>query len=78
MKTVAHNVKGTQLPMRLFEIGDVVLLDNSNEMGARNERRMCAVFAGESSTCFEIMHGARQGDGFFVIIGGIQLRVLMF
>lgn len=57
LKTVAHNVKGTQLPLRLFEIGDIVLLDDSNEMGARNERRLSAIYAGESSACFEIIHG---------------------
>jgi phenylalanyl-tRNA synthetase beta chain len=42
--------------VRLFEISDVILLDDSADVGARNERRLGAIYAGPHS-CFEIIHG---------------------
>ncbi|XP_015520165.1 phenylalanine--tRNA ligase beta subunit isoform X1 [Neodiprion lecontei] len=55
LKTLAANKK-MPLPQKLFEISDVVLRDCTAEVGARNERRICAIncnkFAG-----FEIIHG---------------------
>lgn len=55
LKTVQANRK-MPLPLKLFEISDVVLKDTGAEVGARNERRMAAVFYNKSPG-FEIIHG---------------------
>jgi phenylalanyl-tRNA synthetase beta chain len=55
LKTVSSNRK-MPLPLKLFEISDVVLLDESSEVGARNERRLAAIFYGRVSG-FEVVHG---------------------
>lgn len=55
LKTLGAN-RDTPLPMRLFEVGDVVLLDAAREVGARNERRLVAVHCGRDSG-FEAVHG---------------------
>ena len=44
------------LPHKLFEVSDVVLRDDTAEVGARNNRRLCAVYANKSAG-FEIIHG---------------------
>ncbi|GFO42266.1 phenylalanine--tRNA ligase beta subunit [Plakobranchus ocellatus] len=55
LKTIYHN-KAVPLPLRLFEISDVVYLDPSKDVGARNERRLCAVTYNKSSE-FEVVQG---------------------
>jgi len=55
LKTVQANRK-MPLPMKLFEISDVVLKDAGTEVGARNERHMSAVYYNKSPG-FEIIHG---------------------
>ena len=55
LKTVQANRK-MPLPLRLFEISDVVLKDSGAEVGARNERHMSAVYYNRSPG-FEIIHG---------------------
>jgi len=55
LKTVASNKK-MPLPLKLFEISDVVLLDAKAEVGARNERRLSAVNCNKSAG-FEVVHG---------------------
>lgn len=55
MKTVSSNKK-LPLPLKLFEISDVVLLDQKAEVGARNERRLAAVNCNKSAG-FEVVHG---------------------
>jgi len=55
LKTVQANRK-MPLPLKLFEISDVVLKDVAAEVGARNERRLAAVFYNKSPG-FEIIHG---------------------
>lgn len=45
-----------KLPIRFFEIGDVVLLDPSTETGARNARRLAALFS-DLTAGFEYIHG---------------------
>nr|CAI5818626.1 unnamed protein product [Callosobruchus analis] len=55
LKTVASNKK-MPLPIKLFEISDIVLKDEKTEVGARNERRMCAVNCNKNAG-FEIVHG---------------------
>jgi len=44
------------LPHKLFEVSDVVLRDDTAEVGARNNRHLCAVYANKSAG-FEIIHG---------------------
>lgn len=42
--------------VKLFEVSDVVLKDSTNYVGARNERRLCAVYLGPAAQ-IEIIHG---------------------
>lgn len=55
LKTIAAN-KDAPLPLRLFEVSDVILLDPSRETGARNERRLVAVHSNKEAG-FEVIHG---------------------
>lgn len=55
LKTIQHN-KNMPLPIKLFEISDVVYQDPSKDVGARNERRLCAVNYNKSPG-FEVIHG---------------------
>jgi phenylalanyl-tRNA synthetase beta subunit len=55
LKTLASN-KDCPIPIRLFEISDVLLLDASKDVGSRNERRLVAVQAAREAG-FEILHG---------------------
>ena len=55
MKTVQANLK-MPLPMKLFEISDVVLKDAIKDVGAKNQRRLCALNYNKSPG-FETVHG---------------------
>jgi len=55
LKTVQANRK-MPLPLKLFEISDVVQKDLGTEVGARNERHLAAVFYNKTPG-FEIIHG---------------------
>lgn len=55
LKTLAANKK-MPLPLKLFEISDVVLKDDTAEVGARNERRACAINCNKNAG-FEVVHG---------------------
>lgn len=44
------------LPQKLFEVSDIVLKDNTMEVGARNNRYLCAVYCNKSDG-FEVIHG---------------------
>eukprot|EP00386_Alphamonas_edax_P005948 GDKI01019375.1.p1 GENE.GDKI01019375.1~~GDKI01019375.1.p1 ORF type:complete len:634 (+),score=254.26 GDKI01019375.1:49-1950(+) len=55
LKTLSAN-KSQALPIQLFEVSDVVVLDPSTETGARNVRRAAALYANLSSG-FEVIHG---------------------
>ncbi|KAM9733543.1 phenylalanine--tRNA ligase beta subunit isoform 1-T1 [Menidia menidia] len=55
LKTVAANRK-MPLPLKLFEISDVVLKDETKDVGARNVRRLCALYYNKSPG-FEVIHG---------------------
>ena len=54
-KTVFNN-KHQPKPIKLFEVSDVVLRDGSVDVGARNERRLCALYCG-LTTGFEHLQG---------------------
>ncbi|KAF5307329.1 hypothetical protein FQR65_LT07046 [Abscondita terminalis] len=55
LKTLAANKK-MPLPLKIFEISDVVLKDINAEVGARNERRICAINCNKTAG-FEVVHG---------------------
>jgi phenylalanyl-tRNA synthetase beta chain len=55
LRTLGHN-QDAPLPVRLFELGDVVLLDPTRDVGARNSRRLLALFSSTKGG-FEIVHG---------------------
>ncbi|KAF7408739.1 hypothetical protein HZH66_003276 [Vespula vulgaris] len=55
LKTIAGNKK-MPLPLKLFEISDIVLLDPTMDVGARNKRHLCAVYYNKTGG-FEIIHG---------------------
>ncbi|XP_067898232.1 phenylalanine--tRNA ligase beta subunit [Heterodontus francisci] len=55
LKTIAANRK-MPLPLKLFEISDVVLKDPSKDVGAKNNRRLCAVYYNKNPG-FEVIHG---------------------
>jgi len=55
LKTIANN-KNMALPLKLFELSDVVLKDATKDVGAKNERRLCAVNCGKTPG-FEVIHG---------------------
>ncbi|XP_075014270.1 phenylalanine--tRNA ligase beta subunit isoform X2 [Calonectris borealis] len=55
LKTIAANRK-MPLPLKLFEISDIVVKDPDTDVGARNYRHFCAVYYNKSPG-FEIIHG---------------------
>lgn len=48
LKSISSNLHG-KIPIKVFEIADVVLKDSNSDEGARNERRACAVIASNKS-----------------------------
>ena len=55
LKSVEAN-KANQLPYRIFEISDVVLIDKDNEVGASNRRKLCFAYTNTISS-MEIVQG---------------------
>uniref|UniRef100_A0A183C6E0 phenylalanine--tRNA ligase n=1 Tax=Globodera pallida TaxID=36090 RepID=A0A183C6E0_GLOPA len=55
LKTIANN-KDMALPLRLFEVQDVVHIDQSQDTNCRNERHLAAVFYSKCGS-FEVIHG---------------------
>jgi phenylalanyl-tRNA synthetase beta chain len=55
LKTVQANRK-MPLPLKLFEISDVVLRDSTKDVGAKNERRLCALNYNKTPG-FDTVHG---------------------
>ncbi|GAB4814215.1 hypothetical protein N2152v2_001261 [Parachlorella kessleri] len=55
LKTLGAN-KDAPLPVKLFEISDVILLSDQADVGATNQRRLVAVYCGKDSG-FEVVHG---------------------
>ena len=56
LKALSSNKGQVSLPLRLFEVGDCVLVDETSEVGAHNERRLAALYCGVTSG-FEYVHG---------------------
>ncbi|KAG9454720.1 hypothetical protein H6P81_007624 [Aristolochia fimbriata] len=55
LKTVGHN-KDHPRPIKIFEIGDVVVLDPTKDVGAVNRRQLAALYCNANSG-FEVIHG---------------------
>jgi len=55
LKTLSHN-RNLPLPLKLFEVSDIMHIDPKSDVGASNERRLCAAFYGKRSG-FEDIHG---------------------
>ncbi|XP_031401908.1 phenylalanine--tRNA ligase beta subunit, cytoplasmic [Punica granatum] len=55
LKTVGQN-KDHPKPIKIFEVGDVTLLDDSKDVGATNRRQLAALYCGTNSG-FELIHG---------------------
>lgn len=55
LKTLREN-RNAPVPLRLFELGDVVHVDADTETGAANRRRLAAVYAGVAAG-FEVVAG---------------------
>lgn len=55
MKTLAANKK-MPLPLKLFEVSDILYLDKDSEVGAKNERKICAINCNKTAG-FEVVHG---------------------
>ncbi len=55
LKTIAHN-KSAPRPLRLFEVSDVITVDKTVDVGAKNERRIATIYSGMTAG-FEITHG---------------------
>ena len=57
LKTVQNNKSMSMKDgLKLFEISDVVILDPTTDVGARNERHLCAIYTGHTDG-FEVIHG---------------------
>jgi len=55
LKTVNSN-RHHPLPLRIFEVSEVVFKDPHQDSGARNERHVACIFMAKSSA-FEVVHG---------------------
>mmetsp|Transcript_32995 Transcript_32995/g.83761 ORF Transcript_32995/g.83761 Transcript_32995/m.83761 type:complete len:629 (-) Transcript_32995:143-2029(-) len=56
LKTLACN-KAQEVPIRIFEAGDVVIQEPTREVGSRNVRRVAALYSSTKSA-FSVLHGA--------------------
>ena len=57
LKTIASNQEvKVGRGLKLFEVSDVCLLDDTTDTGARNERHLCAVYTGPTAG-LEMIHG---------------------
>jgi phenylalanyl-tRNA synthetase beta chain len=55
LKTIRENRKHT-IPLRVFEVSDIVVKDSSLERQARNVRRVAGIYCGRRAE-FEVVHG---------------------
>lgn len=55
LKSVRENRKHS-LPLKIFEVSDIVVKDDSDERKARNIRKCAALFCGRKAE-FEVVHG---------------------
>lgn len=57
LETLSKNQGVVSLPIQIFELGDVVLMDKDTDVGARNERRLCAAVCTNKAGGLELVHG---------------------
>ncbi|KAF3944713.1 hypothetical protein CMV_028843 [Castanea mollissima] len=55
LKTIGQN-KAHPKPIKIFEVGDIVLLDNTKDVGATNRRHLAALYCGATAG-YEVIHG---------------------
>ncbi|KAK1404134.1 Phenylalanine--tRNA ligase [Heracleum sosnowskyi] len=55
LKIVGQN-KDHPKPIKIFEVGDIAVLDESKDVGASNRRQLAALYCGATSG-FELIHG---------------------
>lgn len=55
LKTMGHN-KDHPRPIKIFEVSDIVILDDEKDVGAANQRHVAALYC-NSNSGFEIIHG---------------------
>lgn len=56
LNSIAHN-KGVSMPIQVFEIGETVIRDPKEDVGARNVRELAAVYTNKSTAGFQEIHG---------------------
>ncbi|CAM0949725.1 unnamed protein product [Alopecurus aequalis] len=56
LKTLKHNIDHPR-PIKIFEVGDVVALDKSRDVGASNNRRLAALYCSSSNSGHEEIMG---------------------
>jgi len=57
LNTLSKNQGVVPIPIQIFELGDVVLMDKDTDVGARNERRLCALVCTNKPGGLELIHG---------------------
>jgi phenylalanyl-tRNA synthetase beta chain len=57
LKALANNQGQVNLPIRLFEVGDVGFQDPRTDVGARNQRRLAALYCDNNKSGFETIQG---------------------
>ncbi|PRP75071.1 phenylalanyl-tRNA synthetase beta chain-like [Planoprotostelium fungivorum] len=53
---IIHNNRQQALPLNLFEISDILLKSEESDVGAKNQRNLCAVHVAQTSR-FDVLHG---------------------
>ncbi|KAE9354857.1 Phenylalanine--tRNA ligase beta subunit [Phytophthora fragariae] len=57
LKTIQNNkAMSIKEGLKLFEVSDVVVIDDNTDVGAKNVRRICAAYTGPTDG-FEVIHG---------------------
>lgn len=59
LNTIKSNKGLQRLPLRVFELSDVALLDPRSEVGARNKRALAAVVGFANRSGFEVRAASR-------------------
>ena len=68
LKAMGAN-KDAPVPARLFEVGDVVLVDGAKDVGAKNSRRLLVLYSDKKSG-LEVVHGVL--DRIMVVTGAAK------
>lgn len=71
LKTIKENKK-SPLPLKLFEVSDIVFKNDNLERRAQNQRNLCVVYSSTVSG-FEIVHGMM--DRVFQMFGVANVAV---